>query len=74
MPQATDDLRAKFPGWDAEALEVLAENFTDTRGVFRKKNPAYQPTEREWEAINYMFQEWDYGYEEISPEADDEKE
>jgi hypothetical protein len=62
MPQATDELRSKFPGWDWEALDVLKENFTDTKGVLRKKDPAYQPTAREWDAIDYLFQEWDYMY------------
>lgn len=64
MPQATDELRAKFPECDSEALDVLEVNFTQTKGIFRKKNPAYSPTQREWDAIDYMFQEWDYGYEE----------
>lgn len=64
MPQAPQWLRDKFPGDDAEALEILEANFTEKAGVFRKKDPNYQPTEREFEAIDYLFQEWDYGYEE----------
>jgi hypothetical protein len=64
MPQATNELRAKFPGYDSEAMEVLEKNFTHSRGVYRKKDPSYQPTEREWDAIYYMFQEWDFGYDE----------
>jgi len=64
MPQATDELRAKFPGWDAEALQVLETNFTvGEDGVIRKKLPAYAPTPREFDAIDYLFQEWDYGYD-----------
>lgn len=64
MPQATDELRAKFPGWDAEAMEVLEKNFICSKGgVYRKKDPNYEPTQREWDAIDYMWQEWDYGYE-----------
>ena len=47
MPQATDELRAEFPGWDSEALAVLETNFTEEKGVFRKKDPSYQPTKRE---------------------------
>jgi hypothetical protein len=64
MPQATDELRAEFPGHDSEAMDVLDANFTQTKFVYRKKDRAYQPTPREWAAINYLFQEWDYGYEE----------
>ena len=63
MPQATDELRAKFPGWDSEALAVLDANFTvSSGGVIRPKALGYQPTEREDDAIDYLFQEWDYGY------------
>ena len=64
MPQATDELRAKFPGDDGEALDVLEQNFVvDRTGVIRKKDSAYKPTDREFDAIDYLFQEWDYGYE-----------
>ena len=63
MPQATKELRAKFPGHDAEALEVIAANFVEWKGYIRKKDPLYQPTQREWDAIDYLFQEWDYCYE-----------
>lgn len=62
MPQATPELAAKFPGDDQEALEVLEANFIERAGVFCKKDPKYQPTEREWDAIDYLFHEWDYGY------------
>lgn len=65
MPQASDELRAKFPGSDQEALEVLSANFIETKFVFRKKDAAYVPTRREWEAIDYLFHEWDFGYEEL---------
>jgi len=63
MPQATDELREKFPGSDSEALEVIATNFlVDRGGVIRKRDPKYKPTVREYDAIDYLFQEWDYGY------------
>jgi hypothetical protein len=63
MPQASEALRAKFPGDDAEALEVLVANFTEDRGVFRPKIKGYQPTQREAEALDYLWLEWDYAYE-----------
>lgn len=69
MPQASDELRAKFPGWDAEAEEVLKTNFTvhqPSIGIIKKRNPEYQPTEREWDAIDYLFHEWDYVFLERS--------
>jgi hypothetical protein len=65
MPQASDELRAKFPGWDDEALAVLEENFTENRGVIRPKTAGYVPTDREKDAIDYLFQEWDYEYQPV---------
>jgi len=63
MPQATPELRKKFPGNDSEAMEVIAANFlVDRGGVIRKKDPKYTPTDREMDAIDYLFQEWDFGY------------
>jgi len=64
MPQATPELRKKFPGYDAEALNVLRQNFTNDRGLIRRKDKNYKPTRREFDAIDYLFQEWDYAYEE----------
>lgn len=70
MPQASSELQAKFPGGDSEAHEVLKINFRLDRGfIYRKKSPSYKPTEREWDAINYMFHEWDYGYEEVKDDS-----
>jgi hypothetical protein len=62
MPQAPAALRAKFPGSEVEAWEVLEKNFTDTKGVIRKKDPDYQPTKREMETLDYLWLEWDYTY------------
>lgn len=62
MPQASEELRAKFPGYDVEAHAVLENNFTEKAGVFRRKDANYIPTEREEEALDYMFHEWDYCY------------
>lgn len=63
MPSASDELRAKFPGWDQEALAVLEEHFIDDAGLIRPKVYGYVPTDREREAIDYLFYEWDYGYD-----------
>lgn len=64
MPSAPDWLRDRFPGGDREALDILDANFVETAGMFRKKEAGYVPTVREWEAIDYLFREWDYAYEE----------
>ncbi len=66
MPQASEELRAKFPGSDQEAHGVLVENFILSKGwIIRPKVAVYKMTEREGDAIDYLCDEWDYGY---SPE------
>lgn len=62
MPQASEELRAKFPGDDTEAWDVLNKNFNEIAGVIFPKVAGYQMTEREGEAIDYLSDEWDYGY------------
>ena len=64
MPQATQELRDKFPGDDKEALKVIEDNFIVHKGfVIRPKVKDYKPTQREDDALDYLFHEWDYGYE-----------
>lgn len=65
MPQAPPELRAKFPGSDAEAEKVLRPNFTihfPSVGIISKRDSAYKPNAREWDAVDYLIQEWDYDY------------
>ena len=62
MPQAPNRLRAKFPGHDSEALEVIQENFTEDSGRIRPKVAGYKPTKRESDALDYLWLEWDYSY------------
>lgn len=63
MPQASEELRAKFPGSDQQAFEVIRNNFDVSRaGMICPKVQGYKPTAEEWDAIDYLFYEWDYGY------------
>ena len=62
-PQATDELRAKFPDDAQEAFAVIDTNFLTTRdGIIYPKIVGYQTTERESDAIDYLCDEWDYVY------------
>ena len=63
MPQASEELRSKFPGGDGEALDVIDKNFVVPKGfVIHPKVKGYKPTKREDDALDYLFHEWDYGY------------
>lgn len=65
MPQASRELRDKFPGHDAEAIDVLKQNFEwgpPRLWEIRRKDKNYSPTPREFDAIDYLCDEWDWGW------------
>lgn len=61
MPQATNDLKKRWLS-DGCALSQLGKNFTYSAGIIRPVL-GYTPTADDISAIDYLFQEWDYGYE-----------
>lgn len=62
MPQATEELRAQWPGGDTEAWAHLAKSgFIDDEGLIKAPS-GYEPTERDYSAIDYLCQEWDYAW------------
>lgn len=62
MPSATDELRDAFPGGADEAIEVLsAAGYKLTRAWTWIPPRDHDPTKRELDAIEYLFQEWDFG-------------
>lgn len=63
MPQASSQTLEDWPGDDADALALLKTNFNLSRGgMFSWKDPAYEPTKQELAALQYLFEEWDYGW------------
>ena len=65
MPQASDELRAKFPHGPEEALdEIKPLCVVGTGGVIQPRNNYSQNhmTKRQWEAVDYLVEEWDYGW------------
>lgn len=61
MPQAPDHLRAKFAD-DSAAFEALGFNFFCLPGGVIYPKEGYVPNAHEWDAIDYLIMEWDYGY------------
>ncbi len=62
MPQATDELRAIWGISEEKAFEQLGDNFVVDNGIIRPKLN-YVQTDKDLSAIDFLFQEWDYGYE-----------
>lgn len=63
MPQATDELRAEWPGGDQQAIDHLeAKGFIPTRDFqWIRPYKDYVTTSRDESAILYLIDEWDYG-------------
>lgn len=71
MPQASEELRADWPGGDCEALDHLKPNFTVSRGgVIHRRSESYELSLRDWSALSYLVHEWDYGYSMRTEPAD----
>lgn len=63
MPQGPPELQEEF-GTDYAALQIIKENYTEGKGfVIRPKVEGYKSTELENRALNYLWLEWDYGFE-----------
>jgi hypothetical protein len=61
-------VEGKWSGDDSDALIHLDPNFTDTAGLLRPKT-GYTPTPKDFAAIDYLCNEWDYAYEPSPMEA-----
>lgn len=68
MPTAPEPLRSEWTHEDA--LECIRPNFYVSAGVIMPRASTYSPDEREGRAIDYLFLEWDYGYESRPCELD----
>jgi len=62
MPQTTDEHRARSPGGDTAAIDCLKKaGFVLTEQWTWIPPKDHEPTEREWDAIDYLIFEWDFG-------------
>ena len=61
MPSGPIELHEKWQ-CPSIALEHLALNFIDDRGVIRPRVSGYQMTQEEESAVEYLCFEWDFGY------------
>lgn len=62
MPQASQQTIDEWPHGNQKALELLEANFKELAGCFYAKTANYTPTDEECKAIQYLIEEWDYGY------------
>lgn len=75
MPQASDELRAKFDGPE-EAWKKLELFCVNIEGVIRPKSEVDEQIVRAdvdlQDAIEYLWREWDYGYLPYPPNEHEE--
>jgi hypothetical protein len=66
MPQATRELQEKWDHdkqMDAKAYDHLrSKDFQLSTGMIIAP-PGYTPTDEDYSAIDYLCQEWDYGWD-----------
>lgn len=71
MPQASDHQRERMKQWfggdgisDGPPMAFLfAHGYTEDRGMWYKPTPSHTVSEFEWECLNFLCDEWDYGYD-----------
>lgn len=63
MPSGPPELQREF-GDDATALEFIDKNYEVGKGfVIRPRVAGYKATAKENRALDYLWLEWDYGFE-----------
>ena len=45
-----------------KAIQTIKQNFNNSKGSISRKDSNYKPTKKEYEAIDYLFYEWDFEY------------
>lgn len=70
MPQASDEQRELMQKWfrndginDAEPMAFLiSRGYTTIAGMWQKPTPSHSVSWFEWECLDFLCDEWDYGY------------
>ncbi len=60
MPSAPDDMRARWGDEDAETY-LHARGYTSDADFNWRHPTITEPNQKDWDAIDYMELEWDYG-------------
>lgn len=70
MPQASDELRDKMARYFDDAIAdwpptafLLDQGYSEKGGWWTKPSPDHTPTEKEWDCLNFLCDEWDHAYD-----------
>lgn len=75
MPQASDEARAEWSGPNDEtALAYLeARGYVlDPEWCWRPPTKGWKPTDKDWSAMRFLVEEWDYGGYDPEPYGGDD--
>ncbi len=65
MPQASKKVDDNFKGDQTDAFDTIQEHYSISRGgVIYPDESNHTMTDKEYWAIRYLIEEWDYGYDE----------
>ena len=69
MPQASEELHAKMQRYFGNAIDdsgpysfLRTAGYTERAGVFRRPSPEHAVTEKEWDCLGFLCDEWDYAF------------
>ena len=69
MPSATDEQRELMKRWFGDEIDdrgpiqfLLSRGYTTIAGMWQKPTPSHTITLAEQECLNFLCNEWDYGY------------
>lgn len=70
MPTASDEQRSLMDKWFGDPVDdggpmrfLIARGWTERAGLWRKPTSAYTPSEYEFECLQFLCDEWDYGFD-----------
>jgi hypothetical protein len=70
MPTATPELRQQMMDWFGSYVDdwrpygfLLSRGYTCDKGVIHPPVPSHTVSQEEGLCIDFLFQEWDYGYD-----------
>lgn len=70
MPQASDQQRALMEKWFGDPVDdtgpyafLMARGYQEWAGLLIKPVPAHAVSEYEWACIEFLADEWDFGFE-----------
>lgn len=69
MPTASDELRGKMEDYFGDPIDLvgplkylLDRGYKEQRGMLLPPTPDHIVTEKEWDCVCFLFEEWDFSF------------